>query len=114
MNSKVDTFIDTIQPVELRKIAIRIQQIIQDSLPQVQESIKYKIPFWNYKGNLCYLNPQKDHIVLGFVKGIYLSNTQGVLVGNGKQVRHLIYKELESLEESTLVEILNEAAMLNE
>lgn len=110
----IDLFIDQIQPTELRKIAIRIQQIIQDSLPQVQESIKWKIPFWSYKGNFCYLNPKKEQLVLGFMKGIELSNAQGALVGDGKHVRHLIYKKITDLDEIVLVEILNEAAMLNE
>lgn len=59
------------------------------------EYLKWQIPFYTYQGkNICYLNPKlkEKGVDLGFVYGVHLVDEYGLLVGNGKQVRHIKIK----------------------
>ena len=110
----VDLYIDQLSDAHLRTILEQLRAIILETLPNVEESIKWNIPFYTYHGMLCYLNPQKDHIALGFAKGAQLSNAQGILSGTGSQVRHIRIGDIHDIPTEGIIEVLMEAAMLNE
>lgn len=58
--------------------------------PAMVAKIRYRIPFFDYRGMLFYLNPAKDHIVLGIVNGHLLADEEGILKAeNRKMIRHL-------------------------
>lgn len=83
----------------------------------MQEKLSYKIPFFYYHGALCYLNPTKEGVDIGFTKGYELSNTSGLLEAKGrKQVRTITFHSVAEVEENeeALRQLLNEAAILNE
>lgn len=84
--------------------------------PNSQEHIRYKIPFYYYRGPLCYLNPRKTHLDLGFYRGAELSNEQGILEGDGKLVRHIHFlpTEPDKVNSRSVAEVLQEAILLNE
>ncbi|NMM49585.1 DUF1801 domain-containing protein [Marinigracilibium pacificum] len=61
--------------------------------PGVSEAIKYKVPFYDYLGPLIYFNPKRDHLIIGFTKGIYMEDPFNMLVGDQKNIRHYIVNE---------------------
>ena len=86
MDTHVTALIES-QPDAAKSILKKLRQIILNAAPHVEEAIKYKLPFYAYKGRLCYLNIRKQEVHLDICKGPFLSNEQGVSEGNGKEVR---------------------------
>lgn len=91
-----------------------LREILLDAAPAMMEEIKYKIPFYSYMGDLCYINPQDDHVVLGFIKGTELIDEFDLLTGDQQQVRHYVIRDFESIDEDGLHSLIQEAIMLNE
>ncbi|MEM7055751.1 MAG: DUF1801 domain-containing protein [Bacteroidota bacterium] len=65
-------------------------------------------------GQLCYLNLHKGAVKLGFCQGAFLANEQGLLAGEGKQVRYLSVKSSEDINQIALQALLQEAMLWNE
>jgi len=86
------------------------------SFPDIEPKLKYKIPFYYRKSWICYLNPiKKKGIELCFTRGNELSNTQGLLAARDrKQIRGVIFETVESIPEESLLELLQEAFLLDE
>lgn len=97
-----------------RVILQQLRQLILDAAPQIEESIKWKIPFYSCQGLLCYLNPLPGGVALGFCRGALLSNEQGLLSGDGKEVRLLFLPTGSSLPLAEIRQLLQEAILLNE
>jgi hypothetical protein len=115
LNESVSIYIESIDSEEQRTAAEEIRQFIHTIIPEVREAFKYKIPFFEYYGNLCYLGPQKGKLVLGFIKGAQLQARPGLLVAEDRKlIRHLVYENSADIDYELLAEILTEAAMLNE
>lgn len=86
------------------------------SFPQVTTKIRYKIPFYDRKSWVCYLNPVKNNgVELCFLKGSELSNEQGILEPTDrKMVRGIKYYKPEAINVKLLREVINEAIILDE
>jgi len=104
------------QELIYQELLSSLRNFILNLAPQVQETIKWQIPFFSYYGLLCYLNvkAKEKKIYLGFYKGIELSNAQALLVGEGKQVKHVIFNPEDKIPEESLFELFQEAMLLNE
>ena len=107
------TFIEQ-QSAEQRLVLLQLRELILDAAPHIQEDLKWKIPFYSYQGLLCYLNPQPGCVALGFCRGALLSNQQGLLQGDGKEVRLLKINCKTPILKEEIRELLQEAMLLNE
>ena len=115
MNPVEEYFLNQKEPLQSTMLYIR--QIIFETLPNVEEKYKWKIPFYYYNGNgICYLNILKNtnYVDLGFIDGFKLSNKQGILKAgsNRKMVKSIEYHSLESINVKLLKEVLLEASQL--
>ena len=103
------------QPEPNRAILLRLQRIILASAPQLEEKISYRVPFYFYLGRLCYLNPHKRGVDIGFCRGFELSNEQGLLQAKDRvEIKTITYTSAVEIDEKPLREILQEALLLNE
>jgi hypothetical protein len=112
----VDTYISTFKPPQAR-IMWELKTLLWQTLPHCQEKINYKIPFYYYLKWLCYFhvpNKQPNTVVLGFCQGAQLSNSQGVLSGDGKLVRHIIFDPSHPVDMNLVAEVIHEAVLLQE
>lgn len=110
----VDRFIEALPP-EQAAIAQGLREIIHDTLPEVEEAIKWQVPFFAHHGNLCYLNPRGQKVILGLMEGASLPDPGGRLAAsNRKQVRHLIFLSSDRDPWDDLPFFLQEAAILNQ
>ena len=94
-----------------------VRAIVWEVIPDVEESVKYTVPFYCRNGMLCYLSPRKNHdgIYIGFAKGYLMEDEAGVFSGKDlKQIRHIVYRTKGDIKKRTLKEYLAEAVMLNE
>ena len=112
-SSAVDEFVNRL-PVEVKALAERLRKIILTSSEQIREQIKHKIPFYYYKGQLCYLNPFDDRVVLGFSRGADMPDVHGMLKGNQKTVRHAVFYPDAELDEEKVRNLIYEALIVNE
>jgi filamentous hemagglutinin family protein len=82
----------------------------------LEEKIRFGIPFYFGRSWICYLNPIKNHKVeLAFVRGNELSNIQGLLDNKGrKQVYSIEFEKVSDIPESVIHEIIQEAILLDE
>ena len=109
----VDEFI-TAQPQTVIPLLEAGRAAIHMAEARVQETLKWRIPFFDYYGNLCYLNPKPNYVILGFVHGNCLHDPFGMLSGSGKTVRHYPIHALADAETEALLELIAAAALYNE
>ena len=111
--NKVDDFILNL-PLWQQEIVEYLRVIILQSSLGVSETLKYKIPYYEYKKHLCYINPRKKEVVLGFIQGKLLSETCPFLSGDQKYVRHIVIKEITKELDGQIRFTLQEAILLND
>src|SRR5439155_1406078 len=67
MDSRVDAYIaksaDFAKP-----ILTHIRELVHQACPEVEETMKWSMPFFMYKGMLCHMAAFKAHCSLGFWK----------------------------------------------
>jgi hypothetical protein len=108
----VTAFIENLPPSQ-RRIAETLRQIVVEVVPDSTESIKWGRPVFESNGLLCYVAPAMHHLSIGFYLGAYLNDPEGLLRGEGKQLRHLVIANGESVPEAVVRELISAAANLN-
>ena len=98
-----------------REILLYLYQLFTADLG-LESKIRYRIPFYYGRSWICYTNPvKKEGIELVFLRGNELSNEQGLLESKGrKQVLGVTFSKLADIPEETLLEVLQEAMLLDE
>ncbi|HST30300.1 MAG TPA: YdeI/OmpD-associated family protein, partial [Chthoniobacterales bacterium] len=46
-----------------------VRKIVHAGCPKCEESIKWRMPFFDYKGSVCFMAAFKEHATFGFWKG---------------------------------------------
>jgi uncharacterized protein YdeI (YjbR/CyaY-like superfamily) len=64
-NPQVDAYIDKSAPFA-QPILTRLREIVHASCPEVEEAIKWRAPFFVYRGILCFMSAFKHHCSFGF------------------------------------------------
>ena len=99
------------QPEPFRAILLHLQIIIETTVTSVELKYKYKIPFY-YIGNrpFCYLNKTKKYVDVGFLQANKINIHQNYLVTDGRKViKSLRYYKIDDIQDSILIDILEEA-----
>ena len=67
LDSRVDAYIDGAAPFA-KPILMRVRKLVHRACPDVQESIKWSFPHFEYNGILCGMAAFKQHCSVGFWK----------------------------------------------
>lgn len=67
-DQRVDDYIAKAQPFA-RPILTRLRATVHEACPGVAETIKWRMPSFEYRGMLCHMAAFKQHCVFGFWKG---------------------------------------------
>jgi hypothetical protein len=59
-----------------RPILTHIRDVVHDACPDVEETIKWSFPHFDYKGMLCSMASFKEHCAFGFWKGALILDGQ--------------------------------------
>lgn len=112
--NKIEAFILDLPPVQAELVEFLHQLML--TFPEVTSKIRYKIPFYYHKSWICYINPiKKEAVEFVFTRGNELSNEQGLLETKGrKQVRGVTFTKVDDIPMETLVEVIQEALLLDE
>jgi uncharacterized protein YdeI (YjbR/CyaY-like superfamily) len=116
LDPRVDQYIAA-APEFARPILTHLRQLVHSACPQVEETIKWNMPFFTYKGILCHLAAFKAHGSLGFWNRQLIAaahpefaSVSGDGLGQFGRLRSL--KDLP--EDSVLIKYVREAMRLNE
>ncbi len=76
----------------------RVRDIILEADERVIESIKWKTPTFEYRGNIVSFNPSKRFVSLMFHRGAEIPGEHPRLEGDGKLARTMRFANLEEVE----------------
>jgi uncharacterized protein YdeI (YjbR/CyaY-like superfamily) len=107
---RVDAYIRRAQPFA-RPILNHLRKLVHIACPDVEETIKWRSPFFERKGIICFMASFKEHAVFGFWKG-------ALLFGKGNKGAMGHFGRITSLKDlardKELVGYIGKAAELNE
>ena len=116
LNKKVDAYIaksaDFAKP-----ILNHFRSVIHKARPDIEETIKWGMPFFEYKGTICNMASFKQHCAVGFWKASLMSDQNNLFskdseTAMGQLGRITTLKDLPS--DKVLMAYINEAINLNE
>ncbi|ARF15669.1 DUF1801 domain-containing protein [Sporosarcina ureae] len=112
---EVDQFISDL-PKDIKSITTTLRKIILESSPELTEEFKWSMPNYSYTGLVCYLQPAKKHVNLGFHRGneLVAKDENKLLQGTGKTMRHIRIKQLEEIQVEAITLLIKDAISLNE
>jgi uncharacterized protein YdeI (YjbR/CyaY-like superfamily) len=88
-----------------KPILIHLREVVHAACPQVEETMKWSTPHFDYKGIMCAMAAFKEHAIFGFWKGSLIEgvapnrNNGGEAMGNYGKLRSV--KDLPSRKELT-------------
>jgi hypothetical protein len=119
MTTELDVFLSS-HSREAREIVLCLRAFILDVFPQLDEQIDAKSGIIAYgygqkgcKGLVCAIQPHIKHVNLIFSKGTQISDPAHLLVGTGKQARHVKFKSEEEIQNPALKKLFEETLKLD-
>lgn len=99
-----------------KPILIHLRKLIHTACPQIQETIKWRFPVFEYHGIVCHMASFKNHCSFGFWKAARMEDYDKEMSANrGKAMGHFgritSLKDLPS--DRTLLKYMKEACRLN-
>lgn len=116
-NAKVDEYIANSEDFA-KPILIYYRDIIHQAIPEIQETIKWRFPHFEYKGILCNIGGYKNHSTFTFWKGSLINDKYKQLQNIGEKSGMASFGKHKSIDdlpdEKIIIEYLMEAKRLNE
>ena len=110
----VDAYIESF-PEQQRLLMQYLRSLILKTVPQVEETFSFKVPFYKYHGAFCYLTPDGDGVAFSFCRGKDLVEAFPQLQEKGRAVvASVTVHETKDIVRFELVEVITAAAQWNE
>lgn len=114
MSPLVDSYIANLSASQ-QAIAENVRRLLFTLVPQIQEKLSFKIPFYHYFGMFCYINAIPNGIDLGFCRGKDLVAEFPSLELKGRAiVASVALHSLKDIKQKEIREIIVAAALWNE
>lgn len=114
-DARIDAYIDRAAPFA-KPVLQHFRSLVHQACPQVSETIKWGMPFFEYKGIICNMAAFKKHCALGFFKAGQMQSAAELQANNEQGMGHL--GKITSLQDlpgdDVLIGYIKEAAALNE
>jgi hypothetical protein len=101
---------------EVRAVAERLRQLVREAVPEATETAQ---PSWhslNYRhpraGYFCGLFPRAEDVLMVFEFGLLLPDPEGILEGEGKQVRFITLRRETDIRVQAIQNLLHAALAL--
>ena len=78
MDKRIDEYINKSQPFA-QPVLKKLRKLIHKAIPEVNETIKWGMPFFEYKGPVCNFAAFKQHATFGFWKYRLMDDPAGKL-----------------------------------
>lgn len=115
-DKRVDAYIE--RSADFAKpILNHLRELIHKASPQINETIKWSFPVFDYKGTVCHFASFKQHCAFGFWKGSLLPDPENILEDNRDSAMSQ-FGRITSIEElpsdEVLTQYIRNAVVLNE
>lgn len=107
----VDEYIAKQKP-ELRRIVKALRDLVKQAAPNLSEQLKWEVPWYVGKGNVCYIAAMTSWVNLGFSRGTELKDPKLLLEGSGKGMRHIKVRKVEDIDSVAITALIKQAATL--
>lgn len=77
-DSRIDAYIEKAEPYA-RSILKHIRKLIHVACPEVEETLKWQFPHFNYKGMMCSMAAFQKHCAFNFWKGAIMRDPHHIL-----------------------------------
>lgn len=108
----VDWFIEKTGGWQAETIA-KLHDIILSAAPGIEHGIKWAQPVYESQGPAVFIRTAKNHVTLGFWRGVELKAPPGVFEGQGEKMRHLKLASAEDIDEKLIEDLVKQAIRLN-
>lgn len=108
MNDKVKNWFNKLSEPQRLKLD-ELRQLILESDRQFIEEIKWGQPCYSINKLVCYLQKAKEHVTIGFQKGAHLEDTENLLTGDGKEMRHVNFSLTGEIDRPAIEKLISEA-----
>ncbi len=97
-------------------ILTHLRDVVHGACPEVEETMKWSMPHFDYKGIMCGMAAFKGHVTFGFWKGKLIPGLQARAIDGGEAMGHLgkitSIKDLPS--KKVIASFVKEAMRLND
>jgi len=114
-DKRIDAYIAKAQPFA-KPILTHLRSLIHKACPDVEETMKWSFPHFDYKGNMmCSMASFKQHAAFGFWKASIMKDPKNIL-NNSDAMGHLgrITSKNDLPPDNVMIQYIKEAAKLNE
>jgi hypothetical protein len=94
----------------------RLRHLTRATVP---EAVEKAYPHWHgigythpQVGYFCAIFPEQNQVKLGFEFGVLLPDPAGLLTGSGKQVRYVLFRQPDEMQEAAIEALLRAACAL--
>lgn len=114
-DERIDAYINK-SAAFAKPILQHLRELVHRACPQVEETMKWSFPHFDYKGMMCSMASFKQHCTFGFWKASLLSDSGKLLAQSREAMGQLgQIKALEDLPpDDVLIAYIKEAARLND
>ena len=108
----IDGYIDGLPPAQ-RRIVSALVDLVREAAPGSVGSIKWAQPVFEQNGPFCYIRAFKDHVNLGFWRGVDIPSGNGLLESGGKKMAHVKVRSEDQIKRELFQSWVREAVQLN-
>ena len=106
-DSRVDAYIAKAAPFA-KPILEYIRQVVHEASPKITETVKWGMPFFDYKGPVCMMASFKQHLGFGFWKASRLNDPNGLVKGGDDEAAAGSFGRIEKMEDLPPAEALKD------
>jgi len=107
----VDSYIKKLDS-PIKEIVIELRAVVSRSSENLQEAIKWNVPTYAINSNICAIMAHKRHVNLQIFLGAHIEDAN-LMVGTGKDMRHIKYEKKEDIDCEQIGNILSQAIALD-
>jgi uncharacterized protein YdeI (YjbR/CyaY-like superfamily) len=115
-DERIDKYIEKSQPFA-KPILLHIRELVYQACPDIEETMKWSMPHFDYKGMMCSMASFKEHCSFGFWKASLMSDTEKLFsIGDRDGMGH--FGKISSLADlptdAVMLAYIREACKLND
>lgn len=118
LDIRIDDYINKKAKPFAQPILNHLRNLIHSVIPEVEESVKWGMPFFDYKGPICNLASFKEHVSFGFWKANLLNDPKSFLQQTGENSGMGNFGKITSLKDlpsdKIIIDFLLQAKKLND
>ena len=112
-NQQVSEYIQNQPPLQ-KEICQALRDMIATKSPELVEELKWYSPVYTKQNGsgVCHIKANLHDVNFGFDQGAHLKDPRHLLIGTGKNMRHVKFKQLSEIDFEYLAMLLHQTISL--